>query len=208
MKRILFLLLLLPLCGTLRAATPRGGETVDPRLLEVQRRMAAVSQIGGEFVQEKKLDFLNDPVVASGRFSFAKPGTLTWEYVSPSPSGLKIENGKVTMWNGPPGARTPQSEALAKPARMMAEQVMMWMNFNPREILAIYEVAIVSDSPLTVKVTPRREGLRRMLKSITMILEEDLQTVRSVALEEDAATTTLTFTGVTFDQGPQPGMAP
>lgn len=182
------------------------GRGVEARLQEVQRIMDGVSQISGTFTQQKKLEFLNEPVVSDGRFYFAKPGSLTWEYVSPAPSGLKVENGKATVWNGPPGARVTQPGAMSRAAKMMADQVMMWMNFKPREILAMYDVRVMGESPLTFEVVPKREGLRKYLKSITVVLGDDIRVVRNVILEESEATTTLTFDAIQFDSGPPQGM--
>ena len=204
MNKNMCLSVLLLLC----AAFAHGGQSqrVDPRLKEVQRRMDGVRQIAGTFVQEKKLQYLKEPVVSSGRFFFDKPASLTWEYLSPAPSGMKIEGGEATVWNGPPGARVRQPGAMSRAAKMMAEQVMMWMNCRPAEILAVYDVRVAAESPLTVVVVPRREGLRKYLKSITVVLDADGMTVRSVSLEENEAVTLLTFNDVMFDQGPPPGM--
>lgn len=203
MKLVPALLFLLLGAATAAAGQPRG---VDTRLQEVQRRMEGVRQISGTFTQTKKLEFLKEPVVSNGRFFFDKPGALTWEYLSPAPSGMKIVNGAATVWNGPPAARVVQPGAMSRPAKMMADQVMMWMNFRPRDILAVYEVKIVTENPLSLKVMPKRDGLRKFLKSITVLLADDVRTVRSVVLEEDGATTTLDFADVAFDRGPPPGM--
>lgn len=203
MKFVPLFLMLFLVAAAASAGQPRA---VDTRLQEVQRQMVGVRQISGTFTQTKKLEFLKEPVVSHGRFFFDKPGTLTWEYVSPAPSGLKMENGKATVWNGPPEARVTQPGAMSRAAKMMADQVMMWMNFRPRDIQAAYDVGIAGENPLTLRVVPKRDGLRKYLKSITVALADDYRTVRSVTLEEDGAATTLDFDDVRFDQGPPRGM--
>lgn len=206
MRALLAMLLLLSHVAW--AGSPAIDRKVEGKMLEVKRSMASTLQISGGFTQEKSLPFLKDPIVSTGFFHFSKPGSLVWEYVSPAPSGLKIENGKASLWTGPPEARLPQPEAMARPAKLMAGQVMLWMNFDPKEILAVYEVSIAADSPLTFRVVPRKEGLRRFLKAITVVLEDDLRTVRSVVLSEEEGETILTFQDTRFNQEPPPETRP
>ncbi len=165
--------------------------------------MSDIDSISGDFVQEKRLDYLSQPLISRGFFYFSRPDTLTWEYRSPAPNGLEILNGRVRAWTGPPNDRRDQPEALAKAAGLAAGQVMLWMDLNPEAISAAYRVEIIGREPLKLEVIPKRAQIRKQLSSITVEFSERLNTVRQVHLIEPEGRTVITFNRVKLNQ-PRP----
>ena len=199
MKRILIFAALL-----LTAAPAWADEAAaTERLLALKAELSDISSLSGQFTQEKKLDFLNEPVISRGKFYFARPDYLEWEYVEPAPSGLRLEGGRVEAWTGPPHQRVKQPEAMAEAARIAAGQVMIWMNLDPEAISAAYQVTVIQDRPLILKVVPRRGGARKLIESLRVEFAPDGRTVRRVVLKEPESVTTLTFSQVQLNR-PRP----
>jgi outer membrane lipoprotein carrier protein len=51
-----------------------------------------------DFIQHRDSSMLIEPETATGMFSFAAPDRVRWEYTSPHPISLLIEEGKMTTW--------------------------------------------------------------------------------------------------------------
>lgn len=177
---------------------------VKERLRALKTELSDISSISGRFTQEKKLDFLNEPVISHGKFYFSRPDFLQWEYLEPAPSGLAIEGGRIEAWTGPPNRRVKQPGAIAEAARVAAGQVMIWMNLDPEAILAAYQVTIIQENPLILKVVPRRSGARKLIDSLKVEFSPDGRTVKRVSLREPESVTALTFSQVLLDR-PRPG---
>ena len=200
MKRLLLIIAVLLLAPAVSLADEAG---TRERLLTLKAELSDITSISGQFTQEKKLEFLNDPVTSQGKFHFSRPDFLQWEYVEPAPSGLRIEGGRVEAWTGPPDQRVRQPEAMAEAARIAAGQVLIWMNLDPEAITAAYQVSIIQDKSLILKVVPRRSGARKMIEFLRVEFSSDGRTVRRVILQEPESMTTLTFSQVRLNR-PRP----
>lgn len=181
----------------------RADEAAARKLAELQDGLSDISAISGNFIQRKQFDFLNEPVLSRGRFHFSRPDYLRWEYLEPAPSGLIIDGGRVRAWSGPPDKKEAQPEAMAEAAKMVAGQVMMWMKLDPKAIEAAYEVEILAERPLKLKVTPRRSGARKYFQGLEVEFSPDARTVRKVTVFETESRTVLTFERVTLNR-PRP----
>jgi outer membrane lipoprotein-sorting protein len=172
-------------------------------LADLRKSLSDITSISGIFVQSKKLDFLEAPLISKGVFHFSRPDYLLWEYAEPAPSRMIIESGMVRAWTGPPDDRVKQPEAMAEAARLTAGQVMIWMKMDSEAIEATYEVSIIADRPLILKVVPRRGGTRTFIEHLEIEFSPDERTVRRVVLFEPESRTTLTFDRVTLNR-PRP----
>ena len=199
MKYLLIIaaMLLLPAVGLAEETGARD------RLLTLKAELSDIHSISGRFTQEKKLNFLNEPIISQGKFYFSRPDHLQWEYVGPAPSGLKMEGGRVEAWSGPPGQKVRQPEAMAEAARMAAGQVMVWMDLDPEAILASYQVTVIEEKPTILRVVPRRSGARKLIESLRVEFSSDGRTVKRVILKEPESETILTFSKVVLNR-PRP----
>lgn len=200
MNRLFLIIAVLLLAPALSLADEAG--TRD-RLLALKSDLSDINSISGRFTQEKKLEFLNEPIISQGNFYFSRPDFLEWEYVEPAPSGLIIEGAWVEAWTGPPNKRAKQPAAMAEAARIAAGQVLIWMNLDPEAIAAAYQVSIIKEKPLVLKVSPRRSGARKMIESLRVEFSPDGRTVQRVILQEPESVTTLTFSQVRLNR-PRP----
>lgn len=200
MKRLWIILTLLLLAPSPSLADEGASRA---RLLALKSELGDITSISGRFTQEKKLDFLNESIISRGKFHFSRPDYLQWEYGEPAPSGLEIEGGRVESWAGPPGQRVRQPQSMAEAARIAAGQVMIWMNLDPEAILASYQVSIIQEKPLTLKVVPKRGGARKMIQFLQVEFSPDGRTVNRVILREPESETSLTFSQILLNR-PRP----
>lgn len=187
-----------PLCLFLvsLAAPAWTADDGSQRLMSLKAALSGISGLSGDFVQEKHLPYLKKPIRSQGFFRFSKPDSLYWEYLSPAQSGLEIKGGQVRAWSGPPEDRKSQPEAMAKAARLAAEQVLLWMNLDPEAIMAAYSLETISEKPLRLRLLPKRAAARKLIKSLSVEFNADLRTVRQVSLEEAEGRTDISFSRV------------
>ncbi|MDR1921819.1 MAG: outer membrane lipoprotein carrier protein LolA [Candidatus Adiutrix sp.] len=182
------------------AASASGGAGAEAALASLRAAMSDVQSVSGRFLQEKRIEFLNEPVVSRGVFYFARPDYLWWEYTGPVCSGLEMEGGRVRAWTGPPQARLRQPEALNRAAAAAAGQIMLWMNLEPERIAAAYEVEAAEERPLALWARPRRAGAAGIIEAVQIEFSADRRAARRVTLFETGGTNVLTFEAVVFNQ--------
>ena len=174
-----------------------GEDTIATKMASIKTGLAEVTSISGRFKQTKKLDFLKDPIISEGKFYFSHPDYLQWEYVNPAPSGIVIDGGKAAAWVGKKDNK--QSPAMAESARLVAGQVMIWMNMDTEAIFSTFKVSLVSESPFIFMVEPKRREAQRFLQSLKVEFNKDNRSVRQVTLSEPDSTTTLAFDKIIFN---------
>ena len=54
-----------------------------------------LQSIQADFTQEKHLKILSQPIISTGTFTFQRPQSLRWEYISPIRSILLMHGGEV-----------------------------------------------------------------------------------------------------------------
>ncbi len=76
--------------------------SADERLGALVRRVRweneRIETLEAEFVQKKESALLQEPEEARGAFSYAAPDRVRWEYRTPNPISLLIEDGEMTTW--------------------------------------------------------------------------------------------------------------
>lgn len=86
-----FLVLLLPL---LTMASARADNAALDAWL---RRQASIASLEAEFIQERKLPALKNPVTTQGRLSFAKPDKIRWQLGEPLETLAVSDGATLTL---------------------------------------------------------------------------------------------------------------
>ena len=58
-----------------------------------------IQSVKAEFVQERHLQILKDPLVSEGRFFYLASGSLRWEYLSPLQSVMLQKGDSVRLYH-------------------------------------------------------------------------------------------------------------
>lgn len=68
---------------------------------EIQKKVAAkaseITSIQSDFIQEKHLSVLSQPIISKGLFNYKKENKLRWEYNTPFTYLVILNNGKILM---------------------------------------------------------------------------------------------------------------
>ncbi len=145
-----------------------------------------------EFVQEKHLEILSEPLVSKGRMFFKSPRSLRWEYAEPFQSVLLARDGKVERFvKGDDGFARDAGTRL-EAMRVVMDEIASWMGGqfrnNPN-----FDAAL-EPGPKIVLV-PKEKALAQIIKRIELSLSSVPGLIESVSIFENETTfTKLVFT--------------
>lgn len=167
-------------------------------LKKFSEKAKAVRSLSADFVQEKHLEILVQPLVSKGLFCFNKPDSLRWEYMEPVRSILLMHNGETRRFlKGKNGFREDNGLGIQGMQVVMAE-ISLWLSGNFRDN-PDFE-ATVSDKGMIV-LTPRVESLSKFISRIELFPSDRPGVIQSVAIYEgDASYTTIRFENVQINE--------
>lgn len=89
-----------PVSGSARSSSTvfKGTGTLEKVVKEVTRRQKTITSLQATFKQEKVLGLLAQPETSSGTFFYSKPNSVLWNYASPKPVVIAINNGRLTTY--------------------------------------------------------------------------------------------------------------
>ena len=67
---------------------------------KIKEASSKQSNIQSDFAQEKAMEYLNVAIKSSGKFWYAKPNKVRWEYIVPYDYIIIMNNGKLTTVSG------------------------------------------------------------------------------------------------------------
>ncbi|MFH1131306.1 MAG: outer membrane lipoprotein carrier protein LolA [Pseudomonadota bacterium] len=155
------------------AAFIAGGGAWANELVRIRRAAEGIRSIKAEFVQQKKLKILVKPLVSTGEFLFARPGSIRWEYKNPIQSLVLVHKGDVRRFSrrGSDGLVEDSGGSVEAMGVAMSE-IGLWMGGRFDESKAF--------APLFVPGTPNRVELRPRDKSMARFVTKIVVTFSSV----------------------------
>ena len=156
----------------------------DPALLrEIQSRLAVDAVIRGDFTQTRQLTGIKKPLVAKGTFVVEKARGVLWRTLTPFPQTTRITQGEILQKDGERvlmALRADQEPAIHAISRVL-------FSAFAGDLSALTEyfdyTGRVDGSNWQISFTPRQDGLRAVIASLT--LEGD-RVVRQVTLTSAA----------------------
>lgn len=73
-------------------------ERLDALFERVRQEQREMQTLEAEFVQRKESDMLLEPEVSRGDFSYRAPDRVRWEFHTPNPITVVIDERKMTTW--------------------------------------------------------------------------------------------------------------
>jgi outer membrane lipoprotein carrier protein len=147
---------------------------------------------------ERHLAIADKPLTSSGHFWFRQPDFLRWEYTAPTSHGLLINGGKAFAWQTDSGKKTVKDISGQPLARVMAEQLRMFVSMDMKRIGERYRIeptaAGVDLIPLTVA------DAQQQVERIRLLFDGKLPAVRqTVIMEKSGEKTVITYTNTQLD---------
>lgn len=188
--RAIFLFLLIILCAIPASAQ----DTVETLLARASQGMRETHSLEAAFRQEKRIPFLDLPLMAKGKLCFHVPQSsspyIFWEYRDPSRSGFQYEGDSILIWSESSQKDLPAAEKGFLKA--LVTQMLHWIAFDQEAIDKEYILASVAGKKRTVQLTPRKAS--PVFKTIELEFSEDFATLSRIIMtgpQEDL--TILTF---------------
>ena len=140
--------------------------------------------ISSDFIQEKHVSMLKEPLISSGRFVYEKPDRLYWEIIKPSPAGFVVRGGKARRWEGDPHKAETFDVQREPVARAIVEQVSAWARADFPWLEKRYRITITEDRPTSLKLLPLSSQEKKYVSHLIIAFSGDWSHVISVEIHE------------------------
>ena len=167
-------------------ALPAAGADDFDRL---RRDASRISSLSADFVQKKSMKILSKPLVSTGKFFYAAPDSIRWEYVKPIRSIVISEKGTSKRYIASGGKMIEDKTGGAQAMKIVLDEVAGWMKgkFSANPSFA----ASVREGPETVIVlTPTGKNTAGMIEKIEITVSRKDAVVKTVRIVEGAAAET------------------
>ena len=190
MKRITFICLLLLVilpCGVFSSPLQKGqkgSQEKDRIFAELAKAAITVTTLKSDFVQERHLDMLEDVLISRGRFYYKKQKRLRWELTKPITSGFAVNGKRAKRWDGKSG-RTQTFEVHQVPfIKLFTDQVFAWATADFKKLQKEYQITVLSDAPVDLKLVPIRSQEKKHLAHFRIVFTADGSHVNAVEVHE------------------------
>jgi chaperone LolA len=175
MRPLLAILLLLAV--SVRAADLSPAET-QTLMKNLQEHRAKFPSLSADFVEERTTHLLNKPLTSEGNIEFQVPNKFRREVTGNSPS-LTVSNGQK-LWIYYPNFKEAELYTLGQKAFFddSIAALTAGLNFQRVDQFYTYKAAREPNGYL-LTLTPRGMGLKRMVKEMTVWVDDDFKIERT-----------------------------
>ena len=185
----------------------------DPELLQkvldgFEEAQLKTLTLTASFIQEKKLELMDEKITSRGNFWYTKPDLFLWEYSEPDDITLLINHDELITWY------KDLKEATRLNIHQKRKRVFKYFAINEdMETLKkhfIIELGL-DENPVRnsyhLRLIPKRKRIRNRLSMVEMWIDRDLlMPVQIVYSEPDGDYTKYTFENLTLNKEIDPSM--
>jgi outer membrane lipoprotein carrier protein len=153
---------------------------------------ASIKTLSADFVQEKHLKILVKPLVSRGRFRFAAPGSVRWEYLEPIRTATLVHRGRIQrfVFSKREGKFLQDMSATVEALRVVMEKLTGWMAGRFEQDDAFDAELSPGERPL-VTLKPKSKEMSRMIERVEIQFSDRPGVVSSVKIVESPDSSTL-----------------
>jgi outer membrane lipoprotein-sorting protein len=141
-----------------------------------------IQSIKAEFLQERQLQILENPLVSEGRFFYLASGSLRWEYLSPLRSVMLEKGDSIRLYHFSDGAWKQDMTQGVEARRMVLAELSHW--FQGRfEDSKIFIHSYSQGPPGRIHLTPQ-EGINKFILGIDIVLSDRPGVIDRVEITE------------------------
>lgn len=148
---------------------------------QIRKAAEKVETISADFVQEKHLKILSEPLVSKGRFYYQVQGSLRWEYESPIQSILLMQEGRIRRYIKRDNSLIEDAGARLQAMQVVLLEITRWLNGrfddNP-------DFDSVLKTGRKIVLTPTKQSLSKFIKRIELMLSNRPGIIESVMIYE------------------------
>jgi len=158
---------------------------------QIKNAAGQVNTVKCDFIQEKHMKILANPLVSKGVLYFKVPGSLRWEYTSPIRSVLLTHKGKTKRFIMRKDSFIEDSSANLQAMGFVLKEITMWLNGrfdeNPQFTATL-------KAGHKILLLPKEKSFSMMIQKIELILSDRPGIIKSVIIyESDNSFTKLVF---------------
>jgi len=178
-------------------AAPNPYAEFDPAFRQVLERFdeaqAKVTSISARFVERKEIGLLKNAVIQKGEFYHTKPDKFLWEYVSPEPKML-LMNDKTLVAYYP--VQKEAEEIQTRLSRKLVKYFGLGQIFA--DLQEYYNLSMEPDDTVPgthlIVMKPKQKRLEKRLLEVRIWLDDEINQVRRLEYREaDGDRTLFTF---------------
>ena len=158
---------------------------------QIKNAAGQVNTVKCDFIQEKHMKILANPLVSKGVLYFKVPGSLRWEYTSPIRSVLLTHKGKTKRFIMRKDSFIEDSSANLQAMGFVLKEITMWLNGrfdeNPQFTATL-------KAGHKILLLPKEKSFSMMIQKIELMLSNRPGIIKSVTIfESENSFTKLVF---------------
>jgi outer membrane lipoprotein-sorting protein len=176
-------------------------------LLRIKQASKKIETLQGDFVQKKKVKILKKMPDSYGRIIYQGPDRLLWEIIEPVKMGFVIIGDKGRKWNRDK-ERIKKFDVSKDPViSVISNQVFAWAKGDYDRLKTGYEIKILNEQPVELKLIPLSPVEKRYIDSIIMAFSDNEEHVNSIEiLEKKGGLTQIYFSNIIINKELQEGL--
>ncbi|NDV23250.1 outer membrane lipoprotein carrier protein LolA [Desulfovibrio sp. JC022] len=170
-------------------------------LKDLQTRSQSISSISSDFTQQSHIALFADTIESNGKFCFARPDNLRWEYTQPFVSGFLLKGQKGLKWDEAAEKPAPFSTETSPEMAIISEQILAWTTMNIPWLQSLYTIKVTNFSPAVMELTPKSSKAKQFLSLIRIFFSPEATHLEGIELHEPGGDyTKITFSNVLLNQ--------
>lgn len=147
-----------------------------------------IQSVKAEFVQERHLQILKDPLISEGRFFFLASGSLRWEYLRPLRSVMLQRGDSVRLYHLSEGTWKQDMAQGVEARRMVLVEMSQWFQGRFEES-RVFSHSYSPGQPGRIILTPG-EGINKFILRIEIVLSDKPGIIDRVEIKEPGSSAT------------------
>lgn len=183
--------LLILLSGFSLAQTPMTKAEIKDFVYNIITENQKIKTLQSDFVQIKKLDFLDKDIVTSGTMSMQSPNILKWQYTKPYQYSVIFKSGKIYINDqGKKSMVNMKSDQFEKISQMITGSANGKIFVDPDFAISYFKNGQYN----IARFVPKQDKMKQYIQQIELHVDKDNATVSKVVmLEASGDTTSINF---------------
>lgn len=184
-----------------------GSNKTDEIFVRIKQASKKIETLQGDFIQKKKVKIIKNMPDSFGRMTFQTPDRLRWEIIEPVSMGFIINGDNGKKWHGDKG-RFKKFDVKKDPViSVISNQVFAWAKGDYDRLKTGYDLLIINENPVEIKLIPLSAIEKRYIDSIILAFSENEEHVNRIEiLEKKGGLTQIFFTDMVINKELQEGL--
>lgn len=154
---------------------------------KVSSEAKTIKTLQADFIQTKKMDFLDKNIVTQGKMSLKSPNTLSWKYTKPYQYSIIFKDNKILINDqGKKSSVDAKSKTFEKINKLIVGSSNGQMFGDPEFIVRYFK----NDHYNIARFIPKSSQLLKYIKEIELHFPKNQSTVSQVNMTEASGDTT------------------